>query len=1032
MFGAPTMKPRCLDTVTETLHRLLAVAAAVLLLVSACCVRDRNPNGPDTEYHVSIAAEAHGSVAAAPSDTIVLSGTNVTATAVPETGYLFVGWFGSLQSTDNPFTFPVDGDVALTARFAHTGAGGGVLIAAKGRTFVMGSESSQAQPDEKPARRVSLTHDYYLDRCEVTQREFLLLMGDNPSASSASGDVGDSFPVFNVTWYRAALYCNARSKAEGYDTVYSYTAVCGATQQCPYVLADLAIHYDRFGYRLPTEAEWEYACRGGTTSEFPWNGDSTGLLSDTFAWYSGNTLKTEPVGMKKPNGYGLYDMCGNVGEWVDDWKTAYAASDSVDPVGPRGRSPEVYESQYGRPVRGGSWRLGTSFLRASSRCGPYAVSARVYQNDIGFRTVLGVFFPPPSSDTSPVTPPPHSLSFTCQKSDIVNFIGTYRVKLAFTLGLVARELYYVDFSEDGLRVHRLVDSVPAYAPHISPSGGMVAYSTNMVGFSGTSTARIHCFGQDSAAPAVLPANPAFIPRWWVDPASRDTFLIYTDGASPDDQPQWRLEKTYRQRMSGSMASGAPEVLWDRGSYHGGLSSNGRFVGTSFTVSRLIDLQIGDTNIFYFYPPANGRTDLPQTCNLSMSPSLANPGEAILLDFGYNQVSTLVGKPYGLHGFIFRCAMQFYTDKHVTGWYEKPRDYAEWDDVEYSNHPDFAAAVALPSATTNPSGIFLVNLRDSSYLQVATAPEVFDPFLWINPADVSEAPDPYRLFARYDLPIQEAGQVYMVEKMRLFWKYRSAIDCAFLGSSPTYDGIDPHYMPHVQALNMGWPMSDLYTSSMVALNYVLPLASGLRAIAIGLEPGTLRMDITTVRPRMVGLYDSEGYGLDSTNGFWHGGVPAAVQGKISAFGSSDWPDADTAGFHEVLASNGWNPPRIDRGDFSFTDPIVQYNLAAFHSLADSAAARNVHVLAVNFPESPAYRDTNVIGRLGPSRTTYQLIVQWLRDLEASNTYFHFYDANNDGNHDYTDAEALDCNHLNSLGARKLSARVDSLLAIYLGR
>ena len=125
------------------------------------------------------------------------------------------------------------------------------------------------------------------------------------------------------------------------------------------------------------------------------------------------------------------------------------------------------------------------------------------------------------------------------------------------------------------------------------------------------------------------------------------------------------------------------------------------------------------------------------------------------------------------------------------------------------------------------------------------------------------------------------------------------------------------------------------------------------------------------------------------------------------------------------------PLFDEGDFSVSDSVVQHALGTIKTLADSASAHGVHVLMVNFPQHPDYKNSSLVGRLGPTWTTYSEIVSWLQSLETQNSYFHFYDAHQNGQHDYQDTEAFDCNHLGYTGAVKLSARVDSVLALVLG-
>lgn len=121
-------------------------------------------------------------------------------------------------------------------------------------------------------------------------------------------------------------------------------------------------------------------------------------------------------------------------------------------------------------------------------------------------------------------------------------------------------------------------------------------------------------------------------------------------------------------------------------------------------------------------------------------------------------------------------------------------------------------------------------------------------------------------------------------------------------------------------------------------------------------------------------------------------------------------------------------RADSGreDFDFNDSIVQLNLQRVRDIVETATQIGVKVLIVNFPQNPAYKGTGMLGRLGPSDSTYARIVSVMDSIENKNSSFKFYDAGNGGNHDYTDAEAFDCNHLNSLGGLKMASRLDSIM------
>jgi len=226
-------------------------------------------------------------------------------------------------------------------------------------TFRMGSEGQA--PDEQPVHEVKLTA-FFMDRFEVVQEEFKKHQISDPSHFK-----GDRQPLEQINWTDAALYCNERSLAEGLGPCYDEE-----TWDC---------NFEATGYRLPTEAEWEYACRAGTDTKYSF-GNSVNQLA-AYAWYADDSGKTtHPVGEKKPNPWGLYDMHGNVAEWCNDRydPNYYAKSPVENPRGPA-------EGQE-RVLRGGAWNSIADACRSAYRASDPAIDDTCLANDsLGFRCV---------------------------------------------------------------------------------------------------------------------------------------------------------------------------------------------------------------------------------------------------------------------------------------------------------------------------------------------------------------------------------------------------------------------------------------------------------------------------------------------------------------------------------------------------------------------------------------------------------------------------------------------------------------------
>lgn len=255
----------------------------------------------------------------------------------------------------------------LTAGVRDTGADAGPAVRANhviaglnlelvwigAGAFTMGSAAEEPERNkaEGPRMLVTLTKGYWLGKTEVTQAQYEAVMGTNPSTLKTSGP---DAPVDRVSWIDAMAFCRKLTEQEG------------TAGHLP----------EGYAFTLPTEAQWEYACRAGTTGSYVGE-------PDAMAWHKNNSGETtHPVGTKKPNAWGFYDMSGNVLEWCLDWYGDYPGGAVADPTGP--------ERGYYRMARGGSWRTDARQGRSAARSGG---SAGRLDYTLGFRLALGAVEP---------------------------------------------------------------------------------------------------------------------------------------------------------------------------------------------------------------------------------------------------------------------------------------------------------------------------------------------------------------------------------------------------------------------------------------------------------------------------------------------------------------------------------------------------------------------------------------------------------------------------------------------------------------
>lgn len=889
---------------------------------------------------------------------------------------------------ENP-PFPVKEDV-IDVEEKEPSFDGFVKIASIDKTTMLGTYAKGVRNSETPQMKVTFSYEFYIGEHEVTRGEYKAL---RPNAGAeCEGQCHDNSPVTNVTYYDAVLYANALSKSQNLDTVYTYTnATFDESGSCDN-LSGLVFHEKVAGYRLPTEAEWVLVANLGWNPGKSWNSENSG--------YGFHDVATSPA-----NNVGVYDMAGNVLEWVNDWLTYFKDEPVLNFVG------GVDGGSLGeRVVKGGSYRTEPLQMNTYSRGDIYTVTSSSKGAYLGFRLALGAIPNATWLDES------GSVSESVAKVTTATFemkhlTGTFETKMAF-VNEVSGNLAFVDFGTGVNSVVEIKDTIHAYHPDISPDGKRVAFCTGVEGVSGPSSVYVRNLDAEGSGLVKLNVENAVIPRWRLM-ENGDTSIVYvTSAGNNKDNAAFASTSTWQVPFKNGQF-GTPKQILD-GAYHGGVSLDKQLAVTG---ARLLRAKMATSSKMVFHGVDSVWYNGEQACNVS----LANDGSnrTLFLDFGGKTGQEFVGQNYRTHERLLVMNSKGQLIQSV----EAPKGYT-FDHTEWVLGGSNMAVATLVNVNGVHEKIALVNFADSSVKIIAEGDELWHPCFWHS----------RNKYDSEELDTDSAGVYYLSSayfsalelrvKMEHFWERRDSVTAVALGSSRTMLALYEKEITSYKLLNMAFSAAQMTGIKYLFVNYVLNHLKNLKVLVLEMSPDFLWYDGYGTWYSVI--YDKvPGYKYDENHNFWVDGLPEHFVDAVKVT-----PRPETALLHPydledfLMASVQWGVPYIqnDTAAFNWDSPVYQENFATFHWIIKTALAKGLKVVVAVYPQNPAYKNTGSFGVYGPRRSYAKIVLDSVQKIDN----IVYFDENKFGDHDYTDDMAYNVDHLAAAGAKVFTHRIDSLL------
>ena len=855
----------------------------------------------------------------------------------------------------------------------------------------LGTDETAAKANERPQMKVLLNYDFSIGKHEVTCREFNDMMKSaGTSLDCESGDL----PATNLTYYDAVLFANARSKAEGFDTAYSYTAAVFDTEKHCSNLEGFAFHPEKEGYRLPTEAEWTYVANLNWRPDSAWTADNSGFKLHEVCHFASADVD-------------VCDMAGNAMEWVNDWLGAFRNTTVSNYVGaPDGGSLGQ------RVVKGGSYRNEAHSIALYARGDVYTVTSSTKADYVGFRLAFGAIpdatWMNSNGDamTSRIVPLANSSSIRSQT-------GTFRSKLVFRNDLTGN-LAFIDYSNSILSVVEIADTIDAYHPEISPDGKKVAFCTGLEGVSGKSSLYVRDLNGEGSNLVKLEVESAAIPRWRVL-ENGDTVIVYvTNAGNNKNESSFKETSTWQVKFAKGKF-GKPEKLFD-GAYHGGISEDGSLAVTG---ARLLRARVSSHDTVWY--------NEEQACNVSLAKDSSK--RTLFLDFGGKTGRDYVGEDYSTHQ---RLLIADSTGKLI-GSVEAPAGYT-FDHSEWTLGVNDLAVATLTNSAGAHTKIVLVNVANGDVMDLAEGDELWHPNFWSLQNSVLK---------NVTLDVDSAG-VYLDEdfdvgatilryKIELVWTYRDWANVVVLGSSRPQSGIIPAKMrDKFKTINVTNVPNMVASTEFIAKNYVFPHVKNLKYLIVSLDIDLWHKDEHSEYNFFYQDYKKyPGYVYDENHDFWKNGYPEGLAELTQNTLGQEYNEnllRSTLGYVPGAPANWEEKPAVefDSTWMDYWPDHFEVSLEHLQNVLKMAENYNVKVIGIVFPQSPNFKKTGAFGRYGVRRSEAPALLKRIQNLESVYPNFIFWDENKMGDHDYDDPMANNKDHLSDLGAQQLTERLNLLL------